>query len=62
MCKAMNVGTGSSTAAVDDREYEAVREGEVRREGKRVRVRERERQRERRGREREQAVDVSHNH
>ena len=28
----MNVGTGSSTAAVDDREYEAVREGE----GKRV--------------------------
>ena len=34
MCKAMNVGTGSSTAAVDDREYEAVGEGEVRREGK----------------------------
>ena len=41
MCEAMNVGTGSSTAAVDDREYEAVREGEVRGEGKRVCERER---------------------
>ena len=37
----MNVGTGSSTAAVNDREYEAVREGEVRREGKRGRGKER---------------------
>ena len=50
MCKAMNVGTGSSTAAVDDREYEAVREGEVRREGKRVSERE--------GGERERASEL----